>query len=90
MFLSVENDVINIINTFTGLKLKANMKGDRTDMCKAWEDHKASGKKEERERINKLNSILTESNRIDDLKRSLKDPGFQDKLLAELVPENES
>jgi hypothetical protein len=63
------------------------MKGEKTDMCKAWEDHKNSGRIEERERINKLNSILIASNRYDELARSTRDNDFQTKLLNELVPE---
>jgi hypothetical protein len=87
VFTEIGNDVVSVINTFTGLKLKANMKGEKTDMCKAWEDHKNSGRIEERERINKLNSILIASNRYDELARSTRDNDFQTKLLNELVPE---
>jgi hypothetical protein len=90
-FASVRNDVIDVLNTFTGSKLKANMKGERTDMCKAVEDllnsSKDEGKIEERQRINKLNSILAKLDRIDDLIRSTEDEQFQKKLLDELVPE---
>jgi hypothetical protein len=81
--------VISVLNTFTGLKLKANGKGEKTDMCKAWEDHRNSGKiegrNEERELLNKLNSILIEHNRFDDLKRSTEDVNYQTKLINELV-----
>jgi hypothetical protein len=62
------------------------MEGEKTNMCKAWEDHKKSGEKEGMERLNKLNSILLAQNRIDDLKRSTNDEQFQEKLLDELVP----
>jgi hypothetical protein len=92
-FCSVGNDVISVLNTFTGLKLKANGKGEKTDMCKAWEDHRNNGKiegkiegrNEERELLNKLNSILIEHNRFDDLKRSTEDVNYQTKLINELV-----
>jgi hypothetical protein len=85
-FREVSNDVISVLNTFTGLSLKANMEGEKTNMCKAWEDHKKSGAKECKERLNKLNSILLAENRIDDLKRSTNDEQFQEQLLDELVP----
>jgi hypothetical protein len=38
------------------------------------------------ERLNKLNAILMDAKRYDDLKRSTKDKNFQNKLLDELVP----
>jgi hypothetical protein len=89
-FSSVGNDVVNLVNTFTGSKLKVNKKGDRTNMCKAMEDltndAKAEGKAEERLRINKLTAILLKAKRYDDLERSTEDKDFQDKLLNELVP----
>jgi hypothetical protein len=85
-FREVSNDVISVLNIFTGLSLKANMEGEKTNMCKAWEDHKKSGAKECKERLNKLNSILLAENRIDDLKRSTNDEQFQEQLLDELVP----
>jgi hypothetical protein len=44
---------------------------------------------DERERINKLNAILIQTNRYDDLKRSTTDVEFQAQLLAELVFDNE-
>jgi hypothetical protein len=43
------------------------------------------GQANERERINKLNAILIENNRYDDLKRSTTDVEFQAQLLAELL-----
>jgi hypothetical protein len=39
------------------------------------------------ERLNRLNAILIEQKRYDDLERSTKDKQFQNQLLAELVPE---
>ena len=39
--------------------------------------------KEERARINQLNSRLIEENRLEDLKRSAEDPEFQQQLLEE-------
>ncbi len=43
----------------------------------------AEGRADERERINALNKVLTAANRMDDLKRSLEDPEFQNELLQE-------
>jgi hypothetical protein len=43
------------------------------------------GKLEERNRINRLNAILIENNRYEDLKRSLTDETYQSKLLEEVV-----
>jgi hypothetical protein len=68
-------------------------KSEKTDMCKAWEDHRNSGKiegkiegkNEERDLLNKLNAILLEHKRYDDLKRSTEDESFQTELINELV-----
>jgi hypothetical protein len=88
-FCSVGNDVVSVLNTFTGIKLEVNLKGEKTDMCKAWEDHRNSGKiegkNEERDLLNKLNAILLEHKRYDDLKRSTEDESFQTELINELV-----
>lgn len=42
---------------------------------------------EEINKINKLNAILLKNKRYDDLKRATEDPEFQEKLIAELLPE---
>ena len=42
---------------------------------------------ESTERINTLNSILIDLNRLDDLKRATKDKDFQMQLMIELLPE---
>ncbi len=42
---------------------------------------------EERNRINKLTSILLKEKRYDDLQRATEDDEFQEKLLEELVPD---
>ena len=42
------------------------------------------GREEGRALINKLNSILVEQDRIEDLKRASKDPAYQEKLIKEL------
>ncbi len=46
---------------------------------------RAEGKAEERNQINRLNSILIEQGRIDDLSKSATDTAFQDKLITELL-----
>jgi hypothetical protein len=48
------------------------------------------GQADERERINKLNAILIENNRYDDLKRSTTDAEFQAQILAELVSDDKN
>ena len=58
-------------------------------MCEIMEKIKLDGKKEERERINKLILILTQSGRTDDLVKADSDPQYQEQLLDELVPEEE-
>ena len=58
-------------------------------MCEIMEKIKLDGKKEERERINKLILILTQSGRTDDLVKAASDPQYQEQLLDELVPEEE-
>ena len=43
---------------------------------------------ENTDRINTLNSILIDLNRLDDLKRATKDKDFQMRPMIELLPEN--
>ena len=43
---------------------------------------------ESTERINTLNSILIDLNRLDDLKRATKDKDFQMQLMIELLPDD--
>ena len=58
-------------------------------MCEIMERIEQDGRKEERERINKLNVILIKQGRTDDLLKSATDPDYQLQLLDELVPEKE-
>lgn len=58
-------------------------------MCEIMERIEQDGRKEERERINKLILILTQSGRTDDLVRAASDSDYQEQLLNELVPEEE-
>jgi predicted transposase YdaD len=46
-----------------------------------------AGRAESMARLNRLNAILIEQKRYDDLERSTKDAQFQNQLLEELVPE---
>ena len=56
----------------------------------SWEEGKEEGKEEGREegaaRVNKLNGILIDMNRFEDLKCASKDKAFQLKLMLELMP----
>lgn len=38
-------------------------------------------------RVNQLNSILIDMNRIEDLKRATQDKAYHEQLMAELLPE---
>ena len=46
---------------------------------------RAEGKAEEKDHINRLNLILLEQGRIDDLTKAATDTAFQDKLISELL-----
>ena len=46
---------------------------------------RAEGKAEEKDHINKLNLILLEQGRVDDLTKAATDAAFQDKLISELL-----
>ena len=46
---------------------------------------RAEGKAEEKDHINRLNLILLEQGRIDDLTKAATDATFQDKLIKELL-----
>ena len=45
----------------------------------------AKGRAEEKDHINRLNLILLEQGRIDDLTKAATDTAFQDKLISELL-----
>ena len=47
----------------------------------------AEGREQGESRLNKLNAILIESDRLDDLKRATQDRAYQEQLMVELVPE---
>lgn len=46
--------------------------------------------KEVTDTLNRLNSILIDSGRLDDLARATKDTEYQQKLMEELLPEKDS
>ena len=52
-------------------------------MLQEYHKGKAVGREEERERLNKLNNLLIEADRISDLKRATKDFDYQQQLLEE-------
>lgn len=54
------------------------------DVKKFVKTMREEGMEEERSRINKLNSILLEQNRIDDLKHATEDSAYQEQLIKEL------
>ena len=58
-------------------------KGREEGLAKGMEEGIAKGREEERERINALNERLLEAGRIDDIRKSLQDSGFQQQLLEE-------
>ena len=48
---------------------------------------KEEGREEGEDRMNRLYSILFDSDRLDDLKRATKDKVYQEQLMCELLPE---
>lgn len=77
-FKSLENEAVSAINVFTGINIPVEKKGGKTDMCKAWEDHKNAGKN----LINQLNACLIKDGRLADLEESIKNPEYQEELIA--------
>ena len=51
------------------------------------EEGREQGLEEGERRINKLNSILIDLGRFDDLKRATQDKAYQEQLIIELLPE---
>lgn len=52
-------------------------------MCKILEEERREGRKEGSDRINKLNRRLLKDGREVDILKSLKEPGYQERLLME-------
>lgn len=81
-FKSLENEAVSAINVFTGINIPVEKKGGKTDMCKAWEEHKNAGKIEGKNLINQLNTCLIKDGRFADLEESIKNPEYQEELIA--------
>jgi hypothetical protein len=82
-FSSVQNDVVHLLNTFTGLNLKANKKGDKTDMCKAAAELLSTTKAEGENKLSRLIKSLMADNRQDDLRRVLDDEKARQEMYKE-------
>ncbi len=84
-FKNLENEAISAINVFTGTNIPLNSKGGKTDMCKAWEEHRNSGIKEGRKEgkdiINRLILCLAHDGRIADIEKAASDSVYQDELI---------
>lgn len=76
-FKRLENEAISAINIFTGMNIPVNKKGGRTDMCKAWQDHKQSGK----DIVNRLILCLIHDGRQEELERAASDSAYQEELI---------
>ena len=80
-------DSINVINTFTDAKIAITGEKEGTmKMCRATEVWVEKGENN----VNRLNQILIDAGRLDDLKRATKDKEYQDKLIKELVPSTDN
>ena len=64
-------------------KIFAKREGREEGLAEGRAEGLAEGRAEERERINKLNDMLLEAGRIDDLKASIRDVEFQKRLFEE-------
>ena len=62
---------------------KSVRKGERITMCEVLDYREKRGIERNRRVLNRLNDLLLEDGRIEDLKRSTKDIDFQQKLLDE-------
>lgn len=62
-----------------------NAEKGKGSMCKVFDDAEARGEARGEDRINKLNSLLKEAGRIDDLLKACTDKVFQKKLMAEFA-----
>ena len=62
---------------------KSVRKGEHITMCEVLDYREKRGIERDRRVLNRLNDLLLEDGRIEDLKRSTKDIDFQQKLLDE-------
>lgn len=81
-------DSVYTINTFTGANIPIkDQKEGKVNMCRATASLIEEGIEKGADTVNKLNSILIDTGRMEDLAKAAKDPDFQKKLIAELLPE---
>lgn len=89
-FRELDTEAAVVINTLTNSKLKFDRKGKTVNMCLAVQamrqEERQEGRQEGESRINRLNSLLIDLNRFEDLKRAARDSAYQAELLAELLP----
>lgn len=83
---SLDAQSVNVINMFTGVGFSTDVKeGERIVMCKAIDEMMQESEKKGAELVNKLNVILLNTGRLDDLKKATEDPNYQKELIKELV-----
>ena len=89
-FKELDTEAAVVINSITNSKLNFDRKGKTVNMCLAVQamrqEERQEGRQEGESRINRLNSLLIDLNRFEDLKRAARDSTYQAELLAELLP----
>ena len=85
MFMQLDNEAVSTINVFTGVRIPVEEKEGKMDMCKAWEDHRMSGKIEGKiegkEIVNRLILCLMKDGRQEDLVKAASDSAYQEELI---------
>ena len=100
-YRELDMQAATVINTVTHSKLKLEEKEGKVDMCLAIEEMRLEsektgeqrgeiigerrGEKKGISRINRLNSILLQQGRLEDLKRATQEPEYQEALIEELL-----
>ena len=88
-FHNLDIEAVVVINTVTKSGLKFNRREKKVDMCQAILDmrreERQEGSREATARINRLNAMLIEAGRLDDLKRASEDISYQEELIGELL-----
>ena len=69
-------------DSVSGIRLSSYEEGIES-MCKILEEERREGRKEGSDRINELNRRLLKDSREVDILKSLKEPGYQERLLME-------
>ena len=93
-YQELDQDAAVVINTITNSKLKLDRKEENVNMCIAIEEMRLESRQEgERlgekraekqvRQINRLNTILIDLGRFDDLKRAAQEPEYQARLMEE-------